>query len=493
MWKRPKVEFSDGGHTVVLRRVSSGLPYRDIWRRFRFLAINILILMLVGGIFVYGMWARADIWKFYPSTCLGNWENVQHALGHPELGEESFYGQFNAENSARLTGSGSHIFCANFKSEQEIDFNNKRIKQARLTLSLAYVPPQASSSVEEAVDELRKVLEDPPLPGVTSTEIEAPVAEPEPAFATGTEKNAEEIPSAEEAAPSGAAVPVEEPAAAPVEIVPDPPAPQGGEPSAWLRLVRTAFAQTTTTEETFASSTDAATTTLQIPFDIDPGSLETGESAAPAEQILTDLLELSYSVDGNTWQLISEIVAKDAERVTFSLPLHSWEDIANLQIDLKGLLAGGEVPFVFLDGMELEVIPEDVPDEAPEPEPELLPEAEPSSTPAQKSVEIELDPMATHSCMAEPFATELKRGESGRVALRFLPDEAFASSTPGVRLGDPPAGVETRLAYEAEEYFIDIATFRRSSPGSYSLAVVYWQEEKEPRSYAICQYNLILR
>jgi hypothetical protein len=493
MWKRPKVEFSDGGHTVVLRRVSAGVPYRDIWRRFRFLAINLLILVLVGGIFVYGLWARADIWKFYPSTCLGNWENVQHALGHPELGEESFYGQFDAENSARLTGSGSHIFCANFKSEQDIDFNNKRIKQARLTLSLAYVPPQASSSVEEAVDELRKVLEDPPLPAVSSTETEAPVTEPEPAPASSTEKNTEESSAPPETAPSGEILPGESSNATPADPVPAPAQPQGGEPSAWLRWIRTAFAQTTTIEEAPASSTDAATTTLEIPFDIDPESLETGDPAAPSEQILTDLLELSYSVDGTTWQLISEIVAKDAERVTFSLPIHSWEDIAKLQIDLKGLLAGGEVPLILLDGMELEVIPEDVPEEAPETEPELLPEAEPSSTPAQKSGEIELDPMATHSCMVEPFVTELKRGETGKVALRFLPDEAFASSSPGVRLGDPPAGVETKLAYEAEKYSIDITTFRRSSPGSYSLAVVYWQEEKEPRSYAICQYNLILR
>jgi len=59
------------------------------------------------------LFTRAEVADFYPSTCLGEWENPSNAQGEPET-----FGMvapvFNASNSAVYAASSSQIFCGGF-------------------------------------------------------------------------------------------------------------------------------------------------------------------------------------------------------------------------------------------------------------------------------------------------------------------------------------------------------------------------------------------
>ena len=65
---------------------------------------------LVSVIVVYSTFVRADTYEFSPSSCLGNWEGVQNALGEPDLDLEANIFKFTRENSARFSGGDAQRF-----------------------------------------------------------------------------------------------------------------------------------------------------------------------------------------------------------------------------------------------------------------------------------------------------------------------------------------------------------------------------------------------
>ncbi len=67
-----------------------------------------------------------------------------------------------------------------------------------------------------------------------------------------------------------------------------------------------------------------------------------------------DILEISYSLDGQTWESIGRINGSNWANFSATIPLTSWDEVERLQVQLNPL-PSAETPTVYLDGMWLEV------------------------------------------------------------------------------------------------------------------------------------------
>ena len=72
-----------------------------------------LVFCALIGVLWYAITARAGVAVFHPLSCLGNWRDVQNALGSPDLSPDASSEQFTDENSARLSEGSASIFCGN--------------------------------------------------------------------------------------------------------------------------------------------------------------------------------------------------------------------------------------------------------------------------------------------------------------------------------------------------------------------------------------------
>jgi len=160
-------------------------------------------------------------------------------------------------------------------------------------------------------------------------EPEPAPAEPEPTLEQpAPEESQPEPETAPTEEPSQTTEPIEEP---PIETPPDAaPAPTSSEPEI-------------TPEESGVSTTTTA--------DIEPEAT----SSAPVIPVGEDILEVRYSVDGETWQTLGTVNEFEWRNVKFTIPLASWEDLQKMQISLVSLPVAEVAPVVYLDGMSLAI------------------------------------------------------------------------------------------------------------------------------------------
>lgn len=67
-----------------------------------------------------------------------------------------------------------------------------------------------------------------------------------------------------------------------------------------------------------------------------------------------DFMDVSYSLDGTTWTDLGQVNMSDWQNYSVTIPVSSWSDINNLQIQLSPDI-GPDEPVVYLDGMWLAV------------------------------------------------------------------------------------------------------------------------------------------
>lgn len=78
--------------------------------------LMIFIVLIITGWLFYSAVLKADIIYFYPSSALGNWNNVDKAIDQPDLDFDAELKYFNENNSAIFDGGGiKQIFLAVFK------------------------------------------------------------------------------------------------------------------------------------------------------------------------------------------------------------------------------------------------------------------------------------------------------------------------------------------------------------------------------------------
>src|SRR3989344_6334801 len=71
--------------------------------------------LLIIIIFSYSFFAKADVAKLYSSSCLGDWQKPELAVGEPTVGSRD--SEFTEDNSALLNVAAGRVYCGNFKGD----------------------------------------------------------------------------------------------------------------------------------------------------------------------------------------------------------------------------------------------------------------------------------------------------------------------------------------------------------------------------------------
>lgn len=357
-----------------------------------------LVVLLVLAISSLSSPTKADVVNFYPTSCLGGWENPENATGAPSLEKDDSIESFNDENSARMRGT-SDIFCGGFEGEipPEVIANS---------FSLSFRISVDDGSVEHSKTEILVVPETEDVrvgtdnveiieiensnDGTESTDYLGSEGVDSGVDSTDTVQSEEVSPVAPEVMEQVIEVEV------PVEESPEPasspepessPAEPNGE-SAFLRFFTNIvhaegedIAGVDIVEEQTIEVVDEPVVTEQISgpqsenldqsdtsssevINIDRSSSENGEANLDdassedteniAEVMPNDaILKIVYTLDGEKWISLGYISMSSWKDLNFSLPLKEWSDVNSFQIKLEQISSFDEKPVVFLDSVIL--------------------------------------------------------------------------------------------------------------------------------------------
>lgn len=308
--------------------------------------ITFASLAFLGSVFV----SKANVATFYPDSCLGGWDNPLYASGKPELDSSAKQEDFTKGNSAVIKGT-SEIYCGGFKGEIPKDTSPKRF-----VLSLSW-------SIDDG-----SVIHNEPQPfdlnanaidSVTPQVIEAP---------ENSTDSVPETPSVDSNAPQSfldkliPKVYAQEQDSLP-PVSPDPEIPPASDPVAPENNVDSntdtlqADPQINNDEippET-QTSPDANVASPYSPTTDNSGTLEVMENLKPVEEPADSFMEVSYTIDGTTWNDLGKIGRNNWQNLSFDIPLTSWEDLNQFQISLKPIQTIDTYPTIYLDGMLLSV------------------------------------------------------------------------------------------------------------------------------------------
>jgi hypothetical protein len=255
----------------------------------------------------------ASIAELSPSSCLGGWENPTNATGNPDASSED-PNTFTAGNSAVLrSGSASELYCGSFEG----NIPEETVPKA-LNLHLSWTFKEPSEQ---------------PVILSTSTLII------EEASSTPTSTEAEPAVLIEEAPAPLPELDVQVPI-----LLPEPAPQESSEPAAWILK---AFAAD---EEPVPAEAEATTTELVV---IDPTA--------------DDLLEITYTLDGTTWQSLGRVDRNNWQALDLVIrndTITDWETVKKIQIGIRSLSTTGEAPTIYMDAMTLSVEYEEVTKEA---------------------------------------------------------------------------------------------------------------------------------
>lgn len=262
----------------------------------------ILTLVVIVTILFNSTFVRADVSYFYSPLCLGGWKFSNNVEGEPQLppGADTF--DFNSTNSAVLNNSNAQIFCGKFTSNNQPPEN---ITGMRLRLSLGIItqPQEVPATDFESGNTLDAPPEQP------QTFIIVPL--PEEVLVPSEIEKFESTRESE---------PVESPVSEPLPVEQPQPSqePTETESSLWNFFIPSAYAQS--------------------------------GSGSPE-----DILQITYSQDGETWYNLGVVNKNNWQGQGFELPGHLINELGNLQISISPLFNLDGKDTVYLDSMWIEV------------------------------------------------------------------------------------------------------------------------------------------
>lgn len=269
------------------------------------------------------MQTQADSVYFYPSACLGNWQNPDKAQGPPDL--QDFApdaiedGLFNVDNSAFYEGGGRQILCGGFTGDLPRD-----IEIEKISLRLVWVETVGENSGEPLLSQTVPVTEEEPPLLVAS----------ETAQLSETEVLTSPAPLVEDEAPvepNGAGLLEDS-----VDISPPPHFSNNTELQA--------------DEDQVATFVDDGTAAGQAVNNEASSSQEVVTTGASSEMIESFFI-IRYSFDGLDWEVLAEVNKIDPF-LYFDLPLDKLGDLSNLRFSVEST---NQKKTVYLDGMALKL------------------------------------------------------------------------------------------------------------------------------------------
>lgn len=270
-----------------------------------------LVLFLITGMLLgaralsKGREAHAASDVFFPTICLGGWENPKAASGEPSVSADADPSAFSGVNAAYLASDVSaQIFCGYFP----VEAGERAPLSARIAFNWSLSVPVASAPFEAPQDSASAPQNQEAAPASAESETPSAEQESEPAAESPA---LPALPTEDETPP----VPAE--TAPAQEVTPTPEAPQSL--IDWLVPVA------------HAAETDAL-------------SLAS-----------SDFLEVSYSFDGVRWYSAGRVNTENWRSFSVSIPADSWENLQNVQIMVAALPSLGERPAVYLDSVALHI------------------------------------------------------------------------------------------------------------------------------------------
>jgi hypothetical protein len=308
--------------------------------------VSFILLILIGGAVALRVpFAKAET-ALYPHTCLGGWNDPSHASDRPDAGEGDAR-SYTIQNSASVSDSLAELFCGSFAGDIP-DKTTPTAVHVRFSWALGEKPApivvtadDVASTSEIFPSSINLIIDAPPGAG---SQLLIPIP-------SGEETSPlEENPPADD---SGPLVPVplilDE---TPFDIAPPPdPEPQ----SFLLRIERYASLLLAPHIARAEVLDDAATSTETA-----KETASTTEAApdAPSVPIDDSLVEVSYTLDGASWQILGKVKAEDMENASFDIPIAStteWTDLSKLQVSVKNLSTIDDTHVLYMDGMTLQV------------------------------------------------------------------------------------------------------------------------------------------
>ncbi len=366
--------------------------------------------------------ASADLAKFYPAKCLGGWQYTAHAENVPDLSPVASIDDFNDINSAVLDNAMAQMYCSGFNGENPIGTVPKkltlRLSLGVKPKIVVEAPVEAGNSAPSVIEE--PVINTEPGSGseTPTTEVlgDTPVSSPNPSDGSGSSPVETPAP-AESPAPVAepAVAPAAEPSPASVEAPAPAPAPSA-EPTgllpktfvdklfAWFTVGTARAQEAVSSEETVSPAPVEVVPEIPVSPEIVPvlsgvetpvlseaeapvlspvegevpvvtaeqasSSVETSPEASstvPIDEVVTPeapvmpsdaLLEVSYTLDGQTWKSLGWVAESNWRKASFDVPLEGisdWSNLDWLQVRFDRVVSiDANQPIFYLDGMWLE-------------------------------------------------------------------------------------------------------------------------------------------
>ncbi len=388
------------------------------YKRYPFWAAVLVIFAVALLFFVRNISTRAEVADFYPSTCLGIWQNPSNAQDEPEnLVSVGAPAVFDASNSAILAPSVSgQIYCGGFvppdyKAGGEINgVGLTFVWQMEFSAAeVAPAPSGAEGQVPAAAPTVNPIVPSSTTPepvspaggGASSTEQTVPVMPApsgtegqsttqsfwfgnlryvfiSPAFAQESSDASSDNSSASEAAPDSASAGSNgdsgsQAAPASSEDISSSTAGSGTESP--VNSVSGANPSSTEAAQETTSTTEASETVIiGPPLSAELGPVATGtEEASGTPEIASgtlvtstlpvvepappdeNFLKISYSTDGQTWAELAMVNEDNWRNLTVSLPVGDWDDLEKIQVRVESIPTTIQPPRVYLDGILMEV------------------------------------------------------------------------------------------------------------------------------------------
>lgn len=359
-------------------------------KRIKIVIIVTLISMIVGSFF--SPKGKAEVATFYPSSCLGGWNNPHNAEGMPETLDN--VPNFTLTNSASLAKDVlADLYCGTFKGTIPTATIPKKII---LTLAWKGMTEEELKPIsgEAFASSTLNVLDATSSVGFTSTSTNEVGATTTSSQATSTSSTTDPVidqsankaetvtptvPVVPDVAPVSEPLPASNPAPSSTPSADVSPAPSidTSAPQSFLIKMGTTFArmiaeqvyaESTTTvissSDTLVvsgSSTDqpsSGTSTASTTLNASSTDPSTATSTTQISTTTDPIFEVLYTLDGDTWLSLGKVNAKDMSYNTFEIPVTSsstWNDISNIQIKIKSLSTTDAKPTVLIDGMALNV------------------------------------------------------------------------------------------------------------------------------------------
>ncbi len=298
-------------HTVKFE-LSLAALHRAYQRR-RLAVLGCCLIVILGVAFgTYRAITWADSAVLYPSTCLGGWNNPQNAEGRPDIDSTGDATAFTADNSAVLpANASSDIFCGGFTGSMPAD-----AQPTKLTLTFSWATEQPAPPAATAVPEMSDASTTSDTSAASTTQNDTtPPIETDTTSATDTTATTNATDTTDVPAPTDTTSPAPADSDTPLSLL--------------YLLTPKAHAQDAT--ETDATSSE---------------SQDAGDG----------FLDISYTLDGNTWQDLGTVDATQMASASFDIPIVAgarWQEMANLQVRINSIPSLDPTPTVYLDGMQL--------------------------------------------------------------------------------------------------------------------------------------------